>query len=427
MKAMIIGISPEYNYPGQFAKWVLDDTFYASNFGASFITRSLMKEFSADYISDFRKVESLKAEYDTVILGFATHAHAKRDIWRYVKFIEKLDMKTVVISMGVEDYLGEISQSYKFHPSVKRLLEISSASTEWIGVRGHYTASIMQQNGFRNTVPIGCPSMYSNLRPEITFRSKNIYTNPLLVYHKTFAKINSKLMKSLPLLGQDFQDEVIFTKNIDNDTHLKQQESNFYHNIPASKEIMDAILTNGKFPDNYDDWYDTISSHDFILGPRLHGCLAALTQGIPAILTPRDLRIKEIVEFFNLPNIPYNDLHDCTIEDVYDRANFDNFRDTYRDKYKNFLSFIAENKMESKLESVEDISYAYSTRDVQSISYINNIQLAAIKEKIDNYSRLRRKLLISKILSWGKNTIKIFIGKRTVYNIKKLLKKVKTN
>ena len=166
MKAMTIGISPEYNYPGRFEKWRENNTYYASNHGGSLITRAIMKEFDADYIDDFSDLPALSNKYDTCIMAFATHVHQKRDVSYYVDILEKMQIRTIVLSIGVQDYTLEKASSLKVHPSVERLLRIAAEGSDWIGVRGPYTADILVRNGFKNVVPIGCPTMYWNLRRE---------------------------------------------------------------------------------------------------------------------------------------------------------------------------------------------------------------------------------------------------------------------
>ena len=70
MKTMIIGLSPEYNYPGSFEKWSSNNTYYASNHGASYICRALLRQFYADYIDDFSDIPALRNQYVCACLLF---------------------------------------------------------------------------------------------------------------------------------------------------------------------------------------------------------------------------------------------------------------------------------------------------------------------------------------------------------------------
>ena len=61
-------------------------------------------------------------------------------------------------------------------------------------------------------------------------------------------------------------------------------------------EMLSKIEENGIFYRNFDDWFNEIKKHDFVLGARLHGCVAALIQGIPAVMLARDIRVQEIAQ-----------------------------------------------------------------------------------------------------------------------------------
>ena len=401
MKAMVIGISPEYNYPNDIRKWVKDNTYYASNHGGSLIVRAIIKEFGADYIIDFSDISSLKNKYDTCILGLATHAHRNRDISKYVDFLLKLDIKIIIVSLGIEDYLKNPTEVYKFHPSVNKLLQIASSSSSWIGVRGPYTASIVQQNGFKNVVPVGCPTMYWNLSPEFRINTKQQYTNPLVVYHKSIAQYHYSLIKDLPLLGQDYLDEIIFTNNQEHDIHAINQERRSYDQIENKENILQQVATKGVFTRNFDEWFSTISKHDFVFGPRLHGCIGALIQGIPSVFLCRDLRVKEIVEMYKLPHFTYDELKHLTITDIYNRAQYEPFLQTYKYRYKNYLSFIKENNLESRLSDIEQVSFNYQTSDIQTMNYLYNIQINTLKQYTPEYMKEmrqeKRKIVILKL------------------------------
>lgn len=403
MKAMVIGISPNYNYPGSLKLWEKDNTYYASNFGASLIIRSLMKEFNADYIDDFSNLAELKNKYDTCIMGLATHAHPNRDISKYVQIVEKLDIKTIVISIGVTDYLNNIHEVYNLHHSVKRLFEIALSGSSWIGVRGPYTASLIQQNGFKNVVPIGCPTMYSNLSPDFPILTKENYSKTQVVYHKSIVIKGLDLIKNYHLIAQDYEDEAIFTENLNfKDSQLVYEERKFYERLDNSKAVIEMIKLNGYFPKNYNDWYERIGQSDFVFGTRLHGCIAALLQGIPAIFVARDIRVQEIAEMFSLPFVRLENINNITIKDLQDQSDFSKFQATYKLRYKNYLSFIHENKLESNLSPLNEPSdFQFLQQDLQTYNFLSNIQISNLKAENNN--------LLAKIKK--KNKIKIFENK----------------
>lgn len=351
---MIVGLSPEYNYPGSFEKWKSNNTYYASNHGASFICRALLRQFDADYVDDFSDIPSLRNTYDTCILALSTHIHTKRDISYLADIVEKLDMKTVAISLGMEDYIAEAHHIVQLHPSVARLLRLVSERSQAIGVRGPHTASILHRYGFENAVPIGCPTLQWQLTDKIHLAKNKVMSKPLIAYHRTISPYAIEAMKHATILGQDFLDEVIFTNNRNNDDVLYNQEMSHYQQLSDGQAVLAAIKRNGIFPNRYDLWFDIINVHDFVIGARLHGCIAALSQGIPAILVPRDLRMTEIADFYNIPKVSGEDLKTKSLHQIYDDVDFSDFKKRFKDCYKNYFGFLEKNKLAHKLDRPTD-------------------------------------------------------------------------
>lgn len=375
MNAMVIGISPDYNFPGS-DKWLENDTYFASNYGGSFITRAIMKEFNAKYIDikEFSNIEYLKENYDTCILALATHAN-NRDISIFSDLVEKLEMKTIVLSLGISDYSASIKNDYpELHPSLIKILEISTRTSKYIGVRGPYTAHVLNKHGFKNVLPIGCPTMFWNLKPNININVKNKYDNPLIVYQENIAKDGFSLIDNdIKLLGQDFKDEVIFTSNLDDDIKLVNYQNNFYNNLNNKEEVLNLISENGLFPDHFDEWFETIGKSDFVFGPRLHGVICALMQGIPAVLTTRDLRTKEMVEMFKIPFVEHSTLENISVSELINSIDFTDFFNTYIKRYNNYLYFIKQNKLESNLENLDEVSFEYQYTEQMISNYLHSL------------------------------------------------------
>lgn len=338
-KVLIIGIGPDYNYPGNVQEWSSQNTKYASNHGASLIARTLMKMFDADYTNDHEHFDFHNHNYELCIICFATHATDWRDVSVYADFIEKLNLPVALFSLGVQDYTPKVGYVGSLHHSLKRILNYVTKTTKYIGVRGFHTASLLYKEGYNNVIPIGCPTLYNGLKSTLEVVKPATFSSPLNVFHRTEAELDRNLTRNVKLLGQDYQDEVVFTNNFPED-ELKEAELKKYLACRNGQEVLEDIKTNGVFVRTFDEWFEHIKQSDFIFGARLHGCISGIIQGKPTVMIARDTRVNEIADFFRIPKIRYEDYAGETLQDIYNDLDYSKFNSLYPSRYANFIGFL---------------------------------------------------------------------------------------
>lgn len=387
-RTMVIGLGPEYNYDiNNHEAWSKDNTKYASNHGASFISRTLIDFFNADYVDDFSDISRYKDKYDLCVIAFATHITERRDVSRYADFIKALQIKTVAFSLGIQDYSGSSFIVNTIHSSLKELLDYVIASSGQIGVRGPNTASVLIKAGYRpeSIFRFGCPTIYSPLNRNLKINKKGSFKKPMIVFHRTMAELNKDLIGGALLLGQDFLDELVFNDKVKEDHFLKEIELKKYAEHKNGSFTLKKIKENGIFHRTYDEWLQEIKKSDFVLGARLHGCLEALSLGIPAVMIARDIRVQEIAEFYKIPYIKYEDVGNLTIEEIYENADFTAFNELYPHRYNNFLKLMEDLKIVDHLSFKAEIpkDYWFSKEDVNADVSIIYSELKDLSERID--------------------------------------------
>ncbi|MFW6275122.1 MAG: polysaccharide pyruvyl transferase family protein, partial [bacterium] len=209
---------------------------------------------------------------------------------------------------------------------------------------------LLYRDGFKKVIPIGCPTMYTTMNDNLSIKKSDNFHDPLVVYHRELIDFNADLLKNVDLLGQDFLDQAIFTQGLNKDELLQKREREKYYKKLRGKEIIEEIEKNGIFPKDFDNWLNIIGQHDFIFGPRLHGCIAAIIQGKPALMYARDLRVKEIAEFFHIPYITPEIIKGKNIEELYYQTDYTFFNDNYKTKYAQYYSFLEANGVRHNLE-----------------------------------------------------------------------------
>ena len=400
MKTMVIGLGPEYNYMIEDHKsWAANSTKYASNHGASLISRTLIEYFNADYVDDFNHIEEYRTKYDLCVIAFATHVTEKRDVSVYTEFVKNLNIKTIAFSLGIQDYSSASSNVSTLHPSIAELLKYVINSSGYIGVRGPHTATLLMRNGidYGRIIKIGCPTIFRPLNRNLKIKKPSEFKKPLIVFHRTMAELNRKILSGAPLLGQDFLDEVIFNESINVNQIIKKQELQEYSKHQNGAFTLKMIKENGLFPRTYDNWFNEIKEYDFVLGARLHGCIAAIIQGIPAVMLARDIRVQEIAEFYGIPYIRYEDIGNMSIEDIFNQADYSVFNRLYSSRFDNFIKLLADLKVDSKLVFKANIPDSYVFTEEENSDYINllfknmrklNLRISQIEDKVKDNSKV---------------------------------------
>jgi hypothetical protein len=393
MKTMVIGLGPEYNYKSDdHSLWRNQNTRYASNHGASLISRTLINLFNADYIDDFTNPEKYREDYDLCVIAFATHITANRDVSIYTDFTKKLNIKTVAFSLGIQDYSQSTTQISNLHSSIKELLNFVISKSNIIGVRGPHTKALLLKDGFKskNIRAIGCPTLFGQLNRDLKINKPVEITNPAIVFHRTFSELNKQLISAGTLIGQDFLDESVFTDSFPVDNPIYEQEINEYANSKNGDFTLARIKSHGMFPYTFDNWFAAISQHDFIFGPRLHGCIAALLQGIPAVMIARDVRVTEIADFFKIPYLKYEDINEMTCSEIFKKADYSKFNILYSKRFDNFVKLLSDIDVLDKLQAHTQLSipedYIHISEDSDTLNDIVYLELNTIRLELKNLS-----------------------------------------
>jgi hypothetical protein len=337
----IVGLPPDYSYPGDTRVWWKDTTSQAANLGAAFITRSLMRQLDAEFVPVDTPPSEISERYDQLVLSLATHLHRRRDVSVFCDLLEHVDLPVHAFSLGIEDYIAEADLAdYVLDPTVTRLLALVSERSAALGCRGPWSASVLEANGFSEVVPFGCPSLFWQLAPDLRIAPTARPERPVCVFHRSLVDAPRLLNDSQVLLGQDFQDQALMTPDLDADALLLEKNRAFLDDRAHATTLRQAVRSRGVWPQGFDGWFARIGSADFVYGPRLHGCIAALASGVPALLLTRDLRTREMVHSMGLPNLSLADARHLDVPELAAAVDLDLLTHRYRhafDVYRGLL------------------------------------------------------------------------------------------
>ncbi len=323
----------------------------SGNTGNSYITYALIKELEADFnnIHHIKSVYTYNFDNSDIDIDFinntATHVFLvlqdqirvsesyglKLPYEKIQNFIGRINKPVIIAGLCANCFEGEGVELYKkLSPELINFLKFLSDHCIEIGVRGDFTHEILNKIGIYNVRTIGCPSYFENGRKRLIVKKDLFEKDKILVTSGFYLEslfTNHHVMQAVeeekyinPICFNDFRYEY---SDIEFDNFLQ----NKYH-----------IFTNG------DDWKSFARTFHLALGSRLHGAIAAINSGIPAICTNQDLRAIETCGYLKIPN--YKDITDETdFLKLYEELNIDEQNAAYPKLYDNYVDFMNKNNL----------------------------------------------------------------------------------
>lgn len=313
-------------------------------------------------------IERINEEFDLFVLPLANAFRPQFLPWleRLSHVIEQLKIPVVVVGVGAQlnfsgDYSG-VSESTK--RSVRRFMSAVLDRSARVGVRGEITQSFLEHLGFgeQHVSVIGCPSMYDlgtdlrvdkngaglsrgdrlaiNITPSVqgmgTVLEKVTQTYPRSVYvpqeHRELA---------LLLWGQRVTGKVDSGVPADIDHPLYREDRIRFFLDPAQ-------------------WRSYLQQSRFAFGNRIHGNIAALTAGTPAVLLSHDSRTLELAEYHGIPFKPVpKDPSDIDPAELFEWAEFTSLNSRVAENFDRYVQFLQENSVPNIFQpGQENISYS---------------------------------------------------------------------
>ena len=316
-----------------------------SNTGNMLFWHSLKAQLKLDvrsrwYIDHIEKLNL--SEYKAFITTDLIWIRQMQDLSYINKVLDVIgDLPLIPISIGLQcnSYLPD----FKMHPETVKLIQrLSERCT--MGVRGSYTAEILDKYGIKNFKVVGCPSMYLGTVGIDTVGAPTKPINNVSVNFETFysklspAKIDFLLYCAE--YGYEFVEQTqvsVDGRHIPDEEKLRQIEGW----LSAKKHCFFDIA----------QWREYMRKFDFSMGTRFHGNVLALWENVPALFLTCDSRTRELCEHFSLPMLDINAFDSSKpIEHYYETADYERFHKQYPQRLREWEEFLEMNGIGEEVE-----------------------------------------------------------------------------
>ncbi len=240
----------------------------------------------------------------------------------------------VPISVGLQ--CAGYKKGFLLHEDTARLLS-GMAERCVLGVRGYYTAEVLEHYGIKNIEVIGCPSLYC--QKEYSFREPAGGELKTVCGFRTFwGECGRKEQEFLNYCRRGrfgFVEQTAFEIG-----HLELQDTRGYQEWLAEKKRLFFDM---------DEWSEYIRAFDFCMSMRFHGSVIAMQSGVRSLFLVSDSRTRELVEFFGLPYMEIEAFDGGkNVREYYDTADYSGFHRRYEQNRKRFFEFLGKNGLSEK-------------------------------------------------------------------------------
>ena len=359
------------SYETQTAKQNFERTGF--NTGNLLIGNGLYSQLHADTIEMYAyrmTPDYIQNNFDLIVIAAANFLYRTFDFTPYSSVLEKVDLPVTMIGLGAQ--LPSINSTFDKNdliPGTWRLVEIASDRSSLIGVRGDFTAEALSSNGIKNVQVTGCPSLYTynNLATKIQ-QVKNLDPKKIAVNGSRnvsghsfdenasirieHALLNYAVQHKSPFVLQNEMPEILLSREGYKEEFTQEIDKLSKAFNLSKDDFIEHHEKQSKTFFTIKDWFNWIKKYNFSIGTRFHGNLAALLNGVPAMILVHDSRTRELCEFSSIPHKLINEITEFDPVALFENANYEQFNKRYKEIYTQYIIFLDKNNIPHKLKPI---------------------------------------------------------------------------
>lgn len=304
------------------------------------------------------RAKDINGSYDHVVIPLANAFRPgyENTLDALSALVEELTIPVTVVGVGAQ---ASIDGNHKDVGSVgaattrfvKAVLERSPS----IGVRGKFTGDFLAALGFggEHVRVIGCPSMFMH-GPDLRVRKKveALTTDSLIAFNvspyvKEMGQISHDVAARFPHLVYMSQNIQSLELLLYGTYPMGKKQRMLKSGVPVTLEHPLIRQNRVRFFLDPKAWFDHLTTYDFSFGTRIHGNIAALLAGTPALLLAHDSRTLELARYHEIPHREIRSLPDPVDPiKLYADSDWEPMNTAHEGRWDRFADFFAEHGLD---------------------------------------------------------------------------------
>jgi hypothetical protein len=266
--------------------------------------------------------------------------------------IEKLTIPVTVLGVGAQASVeGAYRRSDEVAGPAARFVRAVLQRSPSIGVRGEFTGEYVRALGFGGDEVdvIGCPSMFMygphldvRKRVERLDRDSAIALNvsPYVPEMGPISLWHAERYPNLVYMAQNHRTlELMLWGNY---PYPEQKYERLVKlGAPVSLEHPLIAQDRVRFFVDPQTWFEHLKGYDFSFGTRIHGNIASLLAGTPALVLAHDSRTQELANYHQIPHRVIGELpRNVDAADLYAAADWEPMVSAHPARWETFAAFL---------------------------------------------------------------------------------------
>ncbi|QCQ98694.1 polysaccharide pyruvyl transferase family protein [Brevundimonas sp. SGAir0440] len=328
-----------------------------NNSGNLMFTHALQSVVRGSVSVGFNPDQNMLSSCEAIIIAAANWVNEFEDFgWLYSKL---KTTKVPIFLVGIGAQASTTGLAPNVPEGTRKLLSLVSERSYSISCRGDYSAEVLASLGITNVAVTGCPSLLTAGIKGPSLTNKRILKPSDIVIHGT---------RHFFQRADIFQESIYRTAfNNGHDLIIQSELADIYYALErkgnadilsrsaavlpdvygADIDLIDKYLrSHGHFYTNVADWAAYMAGKSFCIGTRIHGTIASLLAGTPAVLIAHDSRTREMAVSMSIPSIDTRQavsFNEDLIEEIVSGFESASFLASYDSYYASFSDFFSAN------------------------------------------------------------------------------------